>query len=92
MIKAANNMASIPAGTAANRTDEINSPPHYQSEKGIECIDAIEAALSAEEFRGYLRGNALKYQWRAMKKHASPLKDLEKSQWYLDRLRKHLTG
>ena len=32
--------------------DIVNNPPHY-NQAGIECIDAIEAALSPEELRGY---------------------------------------
>ena len=30
----------------------------------IECIDAIRAALSPDEFRGFCKGNVLKYIWR----------------------------
>lgn len=30
----------------------------------IECIDAIRAALSPEEFRGFCKGNVIKYTWR----------------------------
>ena len=44
-------------------TDLVNQPPHYPQGE-IECIDAIEAALTPEEFRGYCKGNALKYIWR----------------------------
>ena len=36
-------------------SDLINNPAHY-NQGGIECIDAIRAALSEEEFCGYLRG------------------------------------
>ena len=32
--------------------DMVNNPPHY-NEAGIECIDAIQAALTPIEFRGY---------------------------------------
>ena len=35
--------------------DLINQPLHY-CQGGIECIDAIEAALTPEEFRGYCKG------------------------------------
>jgi len=42
-------------------------PPHYTGEK-IECIDAIRAALTPEEFRGFCKGNVLKYIWREGKK------------------------
>lgn len=30
----------------------------------IEAIDAIRAALTEEEFRGFCKGNVLKYVWR----------------------------
>lgn len=30
----------------------------------IECIEAIRAALTPEEFRGFCKGNVLKYVWR----------------------------
>jgi hypothetical protein len=64
----------------------INQPQHYQSKDGLECIDVIQAQLSDEEFVGYLRGNAIKYQWRMMKKHDRPQRDAGKLQWYVNRL------
>lgn len=42
------------------------SVEHYQGE--IECIDAIRAALTPEEFRGFCKGNVLKYIWRERRK------------------------
>lgn len=36
---------------------------HYRH-GGIEAIDAIRAALTPEEFRGFCKGNVLKYVWR----------------------------
>lgn len=39
------------------------TPQHYVKGK-IETIDAIRAALSPEEFRGFCKGNMLKYVWR----------------------------
>ena len=66
---------------AAN--DPVNHPSHYAS-GGIECIDAIEASMSPEEFQGYLRGNIFKYCWRYREKGG--LQDLRKANWYLDRL------
>ncbi len=66
--------------------DLVNHPPHYQSPNGIESIDAIEAALTPEEFRGYCKGNALKYVWR--EKHKGGDQDLAKAAWYLNRLKK----
>lgn len=63
--------------------DVVNHPPHY-TDGGIECIEAIEAALTPEEYRGYLKGNIQKYVWR--EKHKGGTESLKKAQWYLDRL------
>ncbi len=41
----------------AEREDVVNKPKHY-NQAGIECIDAIEAALSAEELQGYYKGTS----------------------------------
>jgi hypothetical protein len=65
-------------------TDNVNSPSHYQSENGVECIDAIQAALTPEEYRGYLKGNILKYTWRERIKGGK--ESLQKARWYLNRL------
>ena len=69
--------------------DVVNAPEHYRT-GDIECIAAIEAAMTGEEFAGYLRGNVIKYIWRYDKKHRNDLdlarQDLEKAQWYLHRL------
>jgi hypothetical protein len=61
-------------------TDNVNSPPHY-TQGAFECIEAIQAALTDEEFRGYCKGNALKYIWR--EKHKGGDESLQKAQWYL---------
>ena len=67
-------------------TDNVNHPKHYTaSENGLECIDAIEAALTPDEFRGFCKGNALKYIWRERHKGKST-EDLEKAAWYSNRL------
>jgi hypothetical protein len=63
-------------------TDFVNHPPHYQG--SIECIDAIEASMSAEAFKGSLKANVIKYVWRYEGKGG--LESLQKAQWYLNRL------
>ena len=63
--------------------DPIN-PAHYQ-QGSIECIDAIESALTTEEYQGFLKGQVLKYTWRCGKKDRS-LQEMKKTQWYLNRL------
>lgn len=65
--------------------DKIN-PPHYKN-KSIETIDAIESQLSSEEFKGYCKGNALKYISRSGLKYENTEEDdLMKAQWYLNRV------
>lgn len=61
-------------------TDMVNSPPHYKV-GGIEAIDYIQAKLTPEEFRGYLKGNVLKYTSRAGYKDEAG-KDVDKMVWY----------
>lgn len=69
--------------------DVVNHPPHYTA-GGVECIDAIKAALTAEEFKGYCKGNALKYIWRERLKNGS--QDLQKAQWYMNKLTEVVYG
>ena len=64
--------------------DNINHPAHYYTRGGIECIEAIKASMTASEFRGYLKGNVMKYLWRYQLKNG--VEDLRKAQWYLNRL------
>jgi predicted nucleic acid-binding Zn-ribbon protein len=63
--------------------DMVNHPPHYQGK--VECIDAIEAALGADGFAAYCRGNAIKYSFRAGRKGPAG-EDLAKARWYLERV------
>ena len=63
--------------------DQVNHPSHY-TDGSIECIEALEAELTADEFRGYMKGNIAKYIWRERMKGG--VQSLKKAQWYLDRL------
>lgn len=63
--------------------DEVNHPAHYTAGT-IECIDCIAAALTPEEFRGYCKGNVIKYTHRERLKGGNG--SLAKAQWYLNRL------
>ena len=65
----------------------IDRPQHY-ADSGIQCIEAIEASMSEEALRGFLKGNVLKYVWRYEKKNG--LEDLKKAKWYLKELIAHL--
>jgi hypothetical protein len=68
----------------ADYTDPVERPSHYTA-GNIECIDAIKAATTQEEFEGFLRGNVLKYLWRCNLK-SNKTEDLNKARWYLNRL------
>ena len=70
---------------AEPKKDEVNHPEHYTHGGSVECIEAIESQLTPEEYRGYLRGNCAKYLWRCNMKGKTK-QDLEKCQWYLNRL------
>ena len=59
------------------------NPAHYQK-GGVECIDAIEASMSKEAFKGFLKGNCIKYIYRYENKNG--VEDLKKAEWYLLRL------
>ena len=63
--------------------DNVNHPDHYTNGK-IECIDYIQDKLTDDEFRGYIKGNVMKYITR--EKHKNGDEDIKKAQWYLNRL------
>lgn len=71
-----------------DKQDVVNHPTHYTS-GSIECIDAIKASMGQEKFKGYLKGNIIKYIWRYELKQ-NPVQDLEKAQFYLNRLLKEV--
>ena len=62
-------------------SDPIN-PNHYQR-GDIECIDALRACLTPEEFRGYCKGSAMAYLWRLGQKDA-PEQEAKKAIWYMN--------
>jgi hypothetical protein len=63
--------------------DLVNHPPHY-TDGAVECIDAIAAQLTPEEYRGYLKGSIAKYIWR--ERHKGGIESLKKARWYLNLL------
>ena len=77
----------MPTATAVDHNlhffDPVEKPVHYAA-GSVECIDAIEAQMTPEEFRGYLKGNVVKYLWRERKKGGK--ESLKKAKWYLNKL------
>jgi hypothetical protein len=59
--------------------DVVNHPKHYTDHpSGVECIQITE-------HMNFCLGNAIKYIWRAGLKSDSPIEDLKKARWYVDR-------
>lgn len=71
------------AEIAAACDDDVERPAHYRQGE-VECIAAIRAALTPEEYRGYLKGNIIKYTWRERMKGG--LQSVRKARWYVKRL------
>lgn len=63
--------------------DPVDRPAHYAF-GGVEAIEALESSMSKEAFRGFLKGNVMKYVWRYEQKNG--LEDLKKAKWYLKQL------
>lgn len=61
--------------------DVVNNPGHY-TVGGHEAIEVIKAKLTEEEFRGYCKGNVLKYIMRANYKDHHDT-DVLKAEYYL---------
>lgn len=59
----------------------VTKPKHYMLFPDLESIDAIQKVLTEEEFRGFLKGNSLKYRFRAGKKDALE-QDIAKAEQY----------
>lgn len=61
-------------------TDVVKNPKHYKL-GDLEAIDIIKAALTAEQYKGYIIGSILKYRLRAGKKDDT-LQDIGKALQY----------
>ena len=65
-------------------TSNVNHPSHY-NQGGKETIEILKDFLTENEFKGFLKGNVLKYMHRYYFKNG--LEDLSKAQWYLKKLK-----
>lgn len=64
--------------------DNVNHPQHYETGK-YECIDVMVEAIGKDATADFCLCNAFKYIYRCKKKHESPMEDVEKAQWYLNK-------
>ena len=63
--------------------NKVDHPEHYNFGK-METLDLIDNFSTPEEYDGFLKGNIIKYLHRYNFKNG--LEDLEKAQWYLNKL------
>lgn len=61
--------------------EAVNHPAHYGGDAIYETIKVLESWLTPEQFIGFCRGNAIKYQSRAGKK-GDCIEDLKKAAFY----------
>ena len=79
----------VPTKYKEKLVDMVNKPPHYQTKNGLETIDVIEAFTDGlNGIEATDTGNVIKYICRWKKKNG--LQDLQKAQWYLNHLIKHV--
>lgn len=57
-------------------------PKHYDVFPGVEAIEVIASSMTKEEFRGYCKGNMLKYRLRAGNKDSLE-QDIAKANTYI---------
>jgi hypothetical protein len=83
--EAALTRGGAPVNSPCIEHDNVNHPAHYTA-GGVECIDAIAAALTCQKdpMQAWLTGQVLKYMWRWPLKNGK--EDLRKARFYLDRL------
>jgi len=66
-----------------SQEDAVTRPVHYRFGE-VECIDAIRAQSTPEEYRGYLKNTVSKYLWR--ERHKGGTESLRKAAWFLNKL------
>lgn len=68
--------------------DNVNRPKHYEIWDGLEAKDVVKLLLTPEEYRGWCKGNLLKYRFRAGLKDPNKIvEDINKSIWQSNELK-----
>ena len=67
------------------KPEHVNHPDHYGGEDNpYEVIKVLRAWFTPDEYRGFLKGNTIKYNARARMKGGQ--EDYRKAKWYQDEL------
>lgn len=64
--------------------DNVNQPSHYLKYK-LEMIDNLRNSMTREEYKGFLKGNIIKYISRYQDKNG--IEDINKAEWYIIKLK-----
>ncbi|MBE7332492.1 DUF3310 domain-containing protein [Staphylococcus haemolyticus] len=76
----------IPSNTSFYKEEQdSNIPNHYKGSENIDVIDFLYQQLPFEQFKGFMKGNMIKYPVRAGRKD-DELADIKKARDYADRL------
>lgn len=68
----------------STKPDTVNHPSHYETGR-FECFDVMVEAIGLEETKGFCLCNAFEYIYRCKKKHETPVEDIKKAIWYLNK-------
>lgn len=66
-----------------SRTKESEAARRYYD--GESCLNAMMGCYGRYAVRSFCLCNAMKYLWRCNKKHLSPLEDIKKAKWYIEK-------
>ncbi|UXR66984.1 DUF3310 domain-containing protein [Staphylococcus pasteuri] len=80
-------VVELPFSQKLNETVDVSdrTPEHYKGSDGIDVIEFLYQQLSFEEFKGYMKGNMVKYPVRSSRK-GSEKEDIKKAYDYAGRL------
>ena len=59
----------------------VTHPKHY-NQGNIEVIDYVKSSMTPQEFKGFIKGNVIKYL--AREEHKNGIEDMMKAKFYLD--------
>lgn len=62
----------------------LRKPPEHYTQGNIEVIEVIRDTLDSEQFKGYCKGNVLKYVMRANHHRQPTVEHLRKARDYLN--------
>lgn len=66
-----------------NKTNDVSSMSYYDGD--LKPIDAMIQQFGNQHVISWCILNSFKYLWRCMKKHETPLEDLKKAQYYINK-------